>query len=307
MFKHILVPLDGSKLAESSLTAASYLAQKTQASVTLIHVIEKNAPEAVHGDHHLTDAQEAEHYLKLIAENNFPADINVEYHVHSSEVSNVPRSIVDHEDEFDPDLIVMCTHGKGGLHEFLVGSIAQQVITMGKTPVLLIRPQKNGETTPFKCDHLLTPLDGLPDHELILPFARTLAKVCHADIHLLAVVPTLATLKGQRAAAGKLLPGTMTAMLQFSEENTQNYLSASSEMIKLDGISATTEVVRGDPAEKIIETANKDNSDIILLVTHGRIGQNAFWAGSVAPQVSGRSQIPVLLVPFTEKDQKAYL
>ena len=298
MFKHILVPLDGSKLAESSLPAASYLADKTHAIVTLIHVIEKNAPEAVHGERHLRNSQDADEYLRNIAENNFSKNILVEFHVHTTEVSSVPKSIVDHADELAQDLIVMCTHGRGGLHDFLVGSIAQQVITMGKTPVLLIRPQNNSNNQPFECKRILTPLDNLPDHEQSLPFARKLAELCQADIHMLDVVPTLGTLKGQKAAAGKLLPGTMTAMLELYEDEAQQYLSAHSENIAHDGITVTTEVLRGDPADKIVETSLKIHADLIILVTHGRIGQNAFWAGSVAPKVSGTSQVPILLVPF---------
>jgi nucleotide-binding universal stress UspA family protein len=300
MFKHILVPLDGSRLAESVLPAANYLAQKMHATITLIHVIEKNAPDEVHGEHHLTNANEANQYLSNIAASAFAPELPVKQHVHSSEVNNLSRSIVDHADELAPDLIIMCTHGRGGLHDFLVGSIAQQVITMGKIPVMLIHPTEGVEPSSFNCRKVLIPLDGTPEHELSISVASNLAQICESNLHLLFVVPTLGDLKGKRAAAGKLLPGTMTAMLEIAEEDGQRYLSDQAARLKDQGLQVITEVARGDPADRIIETAGRVEADLILLVTHKRIGQEAFWAGSVAPRVSGLSRIPLMLIPVPE-------
>jgi nucleotide-binding universal stress UspA family protein len=230
----------------------------------------------------------------------FSPDLPVKQHVHTSEVNNVSRSIVDHADELAPDLIIMCTHGRSGLHDFLMGSIAQQVIVMGKIPVMLIHPQENGEPAPFNCRQLLVPLDSTPDHELSIPVATSLAQTCESNIHLLIVVPTLGDLKGKRAATGRFLPGTTTAMLEIAEENAQQYLSDHAVRLKDHGLNIITEVSRGDPADRIIETGERIKADLILLVTHGRIGQEAFWAGSVAPRVSGSSRIPLLLVPVRE-------
>lgn len=67
MFKHLLVPLDGSRLAESALLAAASLAQNLGASVTLIHIIECDAPVEVHSDRHLANPDEAVDYLKDIS------------------------------------------------------------------------------------------------------------------------------------------------------------------------------------------------------------------------------------------------
>ena len=300
MFKHILVPLDGSRLAESVLPAANYLAEKMRATITLIHVIEKNAPEEIHGDHHLTNADEANQYLGKIAASYFAPDLLIKQHVHTSEVNNLSRSIVDHADEMAPDLIIMCTHGRGGLHDFLVGSIAQQVITLGKIPVLLIHPKEDDESSPFNCRKILLPLDGTPEHELSIPVASHLAQVCESNLHLLFVVPTLGDLKGKRAAAGKLLPGTMTIMLEMAEENAQHYLTDQAAHFIDQGLPVITEVLRGDPSDRIVETGERVRADLILLVTHKRIGQEAFWAGSVAPRVSGSSRIPLLLIPVQE-------
>lgn len=66
MFKHILVPLDGSVMSEAALPVAALLAQRTGAALTLIHVVEKNAPSAVHNDRHLVTAEEATAYLDAL-------------------------------------------------------------------------------------------------------------------------------------------------------------------------------------------------------------------------------------------------
>jgi nucleotide-binding universal stress UspA family protein len=141
MFKHILLPLDGSQMSETAVPVVAYLAEKLKAQVTLLHVIEKNAPEKIHGQKHLVSEDEACRYLAEIAEKDFPKGVKVHYHVHTDEVDRVSASIVQHSDEFDPDLIVMCAHGEGGLHDFVVGNIAQQIIAAGSVPVLLLQPR----------------------------------------------------------------------------------------------------------------------------------------------------------------------
>ena len=132
MFKHLLVPLDGSKLAEAALPAAVLLSKALGATVTLLHIIEKDAPQEIHGDRHLTNNDDACRYLDDVAQKFFPPETQVDSHVHTEEVKDVARSIVDHSGEFAPDLIVLCAHGEGGWREVMVGSIAQQVIARGK-------------------------------------------------------------------------------------------------------------------------------------------------------------------------------
>ncbi len=171
MFKNLLVPLDGSHLAETALPPAAVLAQELHASVILIHVIERNAPKEIHGDQHLTNEGEACNYLETIAAQTFPESVQVEKHVHSEEVRNVARSIVDHASEYDPDLIILTTHGEGGLRDWVVGNIAQQVITLGQTPVLLLRPSDKPALSPPKFTFLVA-LVGNPAHEAALDGCR---------------------------------------------------------------------------------------------------------------------------------------
>jgi nucleotide-binding universal stress UspA family protein len=295
MFKHILVPLDGSSLAETALPPAAHMAQVFKASVMLIHVIEKDAPKEVHKDRHLTEPKEAEAYLKEAASRAFSPDTQVEWHVHMEEVKDVARSIVLHAEELEQDLVVMCTHGRGGVSDWLMGSIAQQVISSGETPVLLIPPHDE-ESSVFTCRLAIVALDGLPDHEQGLPVAAGLAKACGATLYLLMVIPTLSTLKPEEAATGKMLPTAMTATLDLAEESGRDYLARHLSNLQAEGIRASAEVARGDVLNAMVDTVQRIGADLIVLGTHGKTGMDAFWSGSVTPRLSSRSQVPLLLV-----------
>ena len=297
MFKHLLVPLDGSRLAEAVLPASAYLAQTLDASVTLLHLIERDAPLEIHGDRHLNDPDEACAYLDEVATRAFPPNLQVERHVHTTAVSDVACSIVDHAGELTPDLIVMCTHGRGGLRGWLIGSIAQQVIKLGTTPVLLIRPPETDTAPAFTCRRLLVPLDGDPDHEQGLAVAADLAQTCGASLHLVMAVHTLQTLSGQRAATAKLLPRAMSALLDLTQQGGKEYLDQRLAKLQTTGLAVTARVARGDPAKIIVRRARQVQADLIVMGTHGKKGVDAFWAGSVAPKVSNYSRRPLLLVP----------
>ena len=303
MFKHLLVPLDGSHLAEAALPAAAFLADRLGATVTLVHIIERDAPQEVHGERHLTKPGDAYAYLAEVTQRVFPPDRwpdgRIEQHVHTAETADVARGIVGHVEELAPDLIIMCTHGSSGLRDAIFGSIAQQVASRGTIPVLLIRPAEPATGQAFDCRRLLVPMDGNPDHEQGLPAAAELARACAAEVQLLFVVPTLGTLAGQEAATGRLLPGATSAMLDLRQQEAETYLRERAEGLQSEGVRATIDVRRGDPASAIVEAAQSIGADMIVLGTHGRAGIDAFWAGSTAAKISGRSSLPLLLVPVS--------
>jgi len=299
MFKHLLVPLDGSDLAEVALPAAAYLADRLHASVTLVHIVERDASAEVHGARHLTSPDEAYAYLNEVAARAFAPQQQVECHVHDVQMDDVALSIANHIEELHPDLIVMCTHGRGGLRDVLYGSIAQQVVSHGTIPVLLIQPPPESAriTFTFACGCLLVPLDASPEHERGLQAAVELARACRAELHLVLVVPTLSTLSGDRAGVGRLLPGATAQLLEISLLEAEAYLIGQVKRLQADGIPVTAEVARGAPGAVIVKTAARAKADVIVLGTHGRTGMDAFWSGSTAPKVSGRSDLPLLLVP----------
>lgn len=298
MFRHILIPLDGSALAESALPVAEYLSRVLGARITLVHVIEKDAVASIHGERHLTRHEEAEAYLEQIRQRAFPAGTPVAMHVHELAVKDVAQGIVEHQDELAPDLIVMCSHGRGGLRDLLFGSIAQQVITSGRVPVLLVRPPAVESQRPFECRSILAPTDGKPHHEAGLLTAARLAQATRARLNLVAVTPTLETLAGQQATAGRFMPGATRTMLEMVEDELRSYLARMAERFQAEGVPVTALVGRGDPAALIARNAETTHADLIVFGTHGKAGTKAFWAHSVGAKVLAQTSRPVLLVPI---------
>lgn len=296
MFKNILVPLDGSNLSEASLAPTAYLAKTLESQITLLHIVEQDAPTQVHKERHLTRPDEASAYLKEVAERAFPTKIKVKRHVHTEAVSDVARSIVDHAPELKPDLIVICTHGRSGMRDLLYGSIAQQVVALGTIPILAIK----SKIPSFALKKILLPLDPDSMHDNSLGMAESLAKVFKAELHLLSVVPTLSTLGDEQAAAGNIMPVTTQAYLDLKVENTKKDLQTHIEALHKGHLKAFAEVARGDPASSIVKAAENTSIDLIILSTHRRKGMGAFWARSVAPKVAQKTKTPLLLIPLIE-------
>src|SRR6476620_11020109 len=138
MIKRILVPLDGSPMAESVLPVAVAIAGCTSATVILLHIIEDRPPKTIHGEPHLTTIPESQRYLEELASRLLP-NIHVEYHVHDVEENDVAQSVAAHAAELNVDTIVLCTHGRSGPRRVVWGSIAQQVLKRVDAPVLIVR------------------------------------------------------------------------------------------------------------------------------------------------------------------------
>ena len=295
MIKHLLVPLDGSPLAESVLPVAANLAKKTKTDITLIHIVEEDPPEKIHGQQHLTSSEQAKSYLKSVSELEIFKGVKVEIHVHEERVQNIPLSIAEHTNELHQDLIVMCTHGSGGLHEFLFGSIAQKVISIGKKPLLLINPDNTYDNCKF--NNFLIPLDGDPEHEEAIRFASWLAKICGATIHLLMAIPYFGNMSGKITASNRFLPGTTSKMMDMIIPDAIEYLEKIKKELTEEGLKVAASASRDNPEKAIIEMAKHINADLIIQATHGTRGVEAIWEGSVTPKLSKISKIPLLLVP----------
>lgn len=307
MFTHILVPLDGSLLAEAALPAAAFLAGRFGARVTLFHVVEKNAPSEVHGQPHLRSAADATAYLETLSRRGFPPGIAVNCHVHAAEADNVAESIVAHVEELRHDLVIMCSHGRGrALHLFL-GSIAQKVIAMGAQPVLITHPDDQGGAPAFSCNNILVPLDGKPDHAQSLPVAKEIARACAAALHLAIVIPRFASLSGEIKTTSRMLPGTAAIMLEMVSQDARESIQAQMASLREQGFAASAHVMRGDPARTIVKAAAHAKVDLIVLATHGKTGMEAFWAGSVTHSICSRSKIPLLLIPVAKSDPSSGL
>lgn len=296
MVQHILVPLDGSMLAECVVPAAAALAQAFAADVTLFHVMETRPPATVHGQPHLTDPGQAQAYLERMRGSPIFRDRNVKVHVHRPPTPNVADSLMAHAQELGADLVVLATHGNGGLRDLLFGSIAQQALQRGTTPILRVNPAPQGKASPFDPRIILVPLDGAAAHEPAVPVAARLARAWDATVVLVHAVPTPQTLSGQQAAAGTRLPMAARAMLELTEKGAVEYLQKIAQELGQEGVSVRCSVGRGAAVSVVLETAKRERADLVVLATHALGTLESFWARSLTPRLMRGLVQPVLLV-----------
>lgn len=300
--QHILVPLDGSRLAECILPLVERLALSTDADVVLLHVTERGAPARVHGDRHLTSVNEAEPYLEDVAARLRARGVRVEVHAHPAPEGNIAESIVQHSEETGATLIVLSTHGHGRVRDLLFGRIAQKVLRRGSTPVLIARPEDVAAHWAHGSHSVLVPLNGTRAAEEALLPASSLARALGASLRLVIVVPTQETLRGDRQAVGTLFPGATRASLDLEQADAETYLASLAERMCAaePRLAVTTGVRRGDVPSALAAETVEPGTSLVILATHGRAGMQAIWTGSVAAQLLDRIHVPILLLRSVE-------
>ena len=294
MFSKILVPLDGSPSAETSLAVVEALRAVFDSTVTLIHLPEADTPREAHGQRHLAGGREAMDYLDEVAARAFPSGAKIERHVHEAEIADLSKSLADHAAELCQDLVVLCVHGKGGLGRLFEGALGQRIMRYQTAPVLLLRAE-TPPVLPFR--RILLALDGKPEHEQSFFLTRDFATATGAAVDLVSIVATRSTLKGGQRAVGLLSPSAMRESLRLSEEKIDSYLGEKAGQLAEAGIDVNTIRRRGDPARQLSRLAREFGNDLIVLGTHGKAGSRAFWAESAAARIIATTQLSALLVP----------
>lgn len=298
MFRHLLVPLDGSRLAETVLPAAAELAARMGAELTLLHVVEPEAPAHVHGDRHLTGREEAARYLEelrgWVAERTVTANARVEV-----SRGDVAERIGREAATIGADLVALCTHGGRGVRGLLFGRVAQQVLARGRVPVFLMPPSARGREAAFVCQRVLVPLDGTQASEGVLPAAEALAQAFDATLVLESVIPTLATIRGVRGATARLMPLMGAAVLDEEASDAAVYLGQVVARLEEAGVAVEGVVERGEPVRVLEEAAARHDTDVFAMATHARAGVAAIWEGSTAARLLEKSGKPLLLVRIT--------
>ena len=153
MFKHLLVPLDGSEIAEQAVAAAIELAHRFNSQITLLRVT--NAPYLLTQSHNRsfaelitsleeTERQEATHYLSQLQEQLSQRGLNCQFVVTTGEP--VAEIILEKVSQLLADTIVMGTHGWSGLRRWVYGSVADRVLRHAEVPVLLVRGRETSPT-----------------------------------------------------------------------------------------------------------------------------------------------------------------
>lgn len=301
MYRRLLVPLDGSRLAEAVLPVVTRLALATGATAVLLHVLERGAPVTVHGERHLQTLDEAQTYLHDVAARLRTQGVLVEAHAHEVPDGDVAKAIARHVIEERSDLIVMCTHGSGGVRDLLFGSIAQQVLRRGTAPVLLVRAEPDSNLRPFEPSTILVPLDGSAAAEVALGPAGDLCRHLRSSVHLVTVVATPGTVSGDRQVVAQTLPATTRVALDLEEAEAKTYLETAAVRLREMGVPVSTEVRRGEASHALADEAAEPGVGLVVVATHGRAGVQALWAGSVTARLLARTRAPILLLRTLEE------
>jgi nucleotide-binding universal stress UspA family protein len=287
-FTRILVPLDGSRLAEAVLPAACSVAAKLGARLLLLHVLEREPPATVHGEPHLASEEEALAYVERHAEALRGRGIAVDVHVHERPVGDVAAAIDRHAHELEADLIAMCAHGRTNLRSRLTGSIAERILRGGSIPILL-RTARGADTAGFDLRRLLVPIDFGHDVDAALEAARALAVPYGAEVAL------LSALEPQTPPA-RMLPGTSALTRELDLEALSRGLEGLAEKLRPDVAEVRTIVDHRQPTDAIVAAGDALPADLTVLVTDAHGGLSAWYDPSTAQRLLARPALTLLLI-----------
>ena len=201
-------------------------------------------------------------------------------------------SLAKYVTEVGVDLVVMTTHGRGGLERAWVGSVADQLVRTLEIPMLLIRPAEGG-TSMTGAKRLLVPLDGSRRAEAILPAAMALAAVTGTEIALLQAVAPVSVMTDPPTSYPMGIDEEIT---KLERQQAQDYLDSLAEQLTAAGTRSSGAAVLGGTAfDTIRAVADEPGTGVIAITTHGRGGVRRMVLGSIADKLVRSGNVPVLV------------
>lgn len=276
-FEHILVPLDGSELAEKSLSVAQSICMTFGADVTLMSVTPDGSHTIAPDDQDFGTVSEQSQYLEQVAVQLITSGVPAHTQMSNGQVGKAIESAA----RDGQDLIVMSTNGRSGFKRLIVGSVASQVIHLSDTPILLLRPTGDWRSRGTGFKRLLVALDGSDYSEMVLPYVRLIAQHFSSKVMLLSVP------EGNPSESYR--------------NQIEQYLENVAAELREDGVQSSVLVEGSGPARTIVRTSQAEMVDLIMLATQGRGGFDKLMLGSVAERVIKNTPCPVFLVPIVEE------
>ena len=297
MFSKILVPLDGSSLAEQVLPYVEQLGKLSHSNIRLIRAIEPVPPDLADPKHGLyldrvaiSLRDDAGRYLNTVAQPVQKSGLNVVSEVHEGDAA----TCIVGEAEQDPGaLVAMATHGRTGLGRWMLGSVMDKVLHAVHNPLLAVRAKDQRDfALDSGIEQVVVPLDGSSLAEQALPLAFSIAQALSIKVVLLRATPT--TLIHH---SGNYLNAPVEEILEEEAGAAVQYLHDTALKLNEESLSHVDErVVYGSPASTIIDAVHDLSNCLIVMTTHGRSGVERWFMGSVADRVIRRSDCPVLLI-----------
>lgn len=288
MPKRILVPLDGSAIAERALPYASSIARRAGGELLLVRAALAPLFTTEPGEDQAEETSEAEAELNAVAERLRTEGLAVEPHIYYDDPA---PTIVRAAELEDADLIVMSSHGRSGIGRWIYGSVTDQVLRSAKTPVLVIPASAvvdwaNGAAGGRT---VLVPLDGSDLAEESLDAAVEMARLLGAGLRLLQVAPPPVYASPEGFVYVDVDPNEEIAVAKA-------YLDGVADRLRASDLTVETQAVIGDPGPLIAEEARASGALLVVMATHGRSGIARLVMGSVATGAVQRSPAPVLLL-----------
>ena len=312
MYRRILVPLDGSPLAERVLPYAIALARRASAHVILFQaqtepLIRRIDPwagsEQVMARERPGDPAAAEPDITAAAYLDRLAAHLTEQGVSAASLvgdGHAGDTIVATAREQGVDLLAMCTHGRSGPGRWLHGSVADHVLRHTDVPIFLVTPGCPQSWEPAAVPTVLVPLDGSALAQAALSPACRLAEALGAALLLVqAIEPVIA-------------PETVDLPMEFALDPARLLAAARDDLERIatdlrgEGYTVTTHVESGYAPAVIMAAARAYAASVIAMATHGRSGLARLALGSVATAALQHATVPLLLVrPTAHQEREA--
>ena len=288
MYERILIPTDGSDHAVRAAEHAMALARAFDASVRVIGVVDIQGAAGPFNAGGVDDAF-VETLQSQARESIEAVEALTDQRVETDIIDGTPANcIVEDAAEFDADLIVMGTHGRTGVHRYVVGSVTERVVRLADAPVLTARA--GVELGPAgDCDDVLIPTDGSDLASVAVEHGIAIAERFDARVHAVSIVDV-----GDLAMRVEYTPPTEA--LERAREQRTEATEAIADRAREADLDVRTAVREGFPAEGLIEYADEEGIDLLAMGTHGRTGLNRFLLGSTTERIIRHADAPVLAV-----------
>jgi nucleotide-binding universal stress UspA family protein len=311
MYKRMLVPLDGSKLAEEVFSYARELAGRLDLDLDFLNVCSPEETGLLPMRQFYVDkmAQTVWNQSREIQGITGMPVANKTIETFSKVVVGYPaEEILKYAEENHTDIILMATHGNSGVRRWAMGSTAYKVLHSSKVPVLLVRASVPKQIVYDRWPQrtILVPLDGSKLAESALPHAEALAKqrgLQSIEILLVTVFQPAFLPEAAYLIQGDYPPTLPLIYQDFTQQETvriqessHKYLESMANRLESAGVKVGTEVLVGNAAEELIKYANQNPFQVIVMASHGRSGFNHLVFGSVAEKILLQTNVPLFMV-----------